>query len=93
MNELGLLKELLPQAPGLVVAVILAWMFLTYMKTREQAFNTTVKEIHKDNVEARFKTQVALDACTKALTENSMVGTRQTAMIEKMLDRMDRKPT
>lgn len=88
MPEMGMLEKLLPQAPGLVVAVLLAWMFLQYMRTREQTFNDVMKEIHNENIEARSKTRQALDACTRAMSENSVVCAQQTRMIEKLLDRL-----
>ena len=90
MPEITVLKELVPQAPGLVVAVILAWMFLAYMKTREAAFNGIVVDIHRENIEARERMQLSIEACTRALAENSAVSLRQTTMMEKMLERIER---
>ena len=90
MPEITVLKELIPQAPGLVVAVILAWMFLGYMKLRESAFNAVVVDIHRENIEARERMQHSLEICTRALAENSAVSLRQTSMMEKMLDRIER---
>jgi plasmid stabilization system protein ParE len=65
-------------------------MFLGYMKVRETSFNAIVVDIHKETLDARARMQSSLEACTRALAENSMVSLRQTAMIEKMLDRIER---
>lgn len=86
MHELTWLKELVPQAPGIVAAVVIVAFFLRYLGQRDVWLKETLETIHADHMDSRRKSHELIEKCSGALMQNSRACDELVKVNEKMTD-------
>lgn len=71
------LVKILPQAPPLVVMVVLVWVFLRAMEKRDLLFTNTMRSLHGEHLEAR-------EASREAIKENAVNTKENTSALNKL---------
>ena len=66
-----ILEKSFEHAPALVAIVAVVWIFAKVLLKLVEQFVSTVKEINRENMEARMESRRVIDANTKAALENT----------------------
>lgn len=70
MNDLNqFIPEALKQVPSLAVLAFIVFVFLKHLKS----YNQMIREINKENIEAREQSRVVIEENTKAVAKNTEV--------------------
>lgn len=86
--------KLIEQSPGVAGVVIVAWLFIRFLKSERRIVMKAIIDMHQEHIEARRLTRDAIDRNNERLTENIRVtqhNSDQLEMLSKAVDRLASK--
>jgi hypothetical protein len=79
-----LIEQLALQSPGLAVTLVIVIFFLRHLQKTGEARDTIYQEMHKEHLDAREQSRVALRDNTAAAKENTQALSRLISAVDQI---------
>lgn len=83
-----LLKEAAKQAPALALMVVVVWMFIKHLASRDASMRDGYKTMFNEHLDARNESREVIQENTKALRENAETRGQVTEVIRQLKEKL-----
>lgn len=79
-----ILENAIVQAPGLVVLVVLVWVFLKHISERDKSYLNAMKDLHHEHIAAREQSQAVVKENTEVLQHNTIAVNNLSSIVSRI---------